>query len=676
MRLLSKVALGGSLASVATVGALVAGGVFATTATLLVTDPLAPRANADSLQKFDSCAALRDWYVGHGVDEVGPYGWSGPVMYALDDRAMDGAAPQAAAGEKSPSDSRASSNTGTNTQEADVDEPDVAKTDGHRVVRLVDQRILVISDVTGAEPRELGRMSLPVDMYGGELLLAGDHVLVSDAGVWGGPMPGGMAQGDVRMPYGTGGNGARILDVDISDATHPHVVHDDTYTGSLVSMRLYGDTVRLVTSTSRPELAWATPQHRAPGAQQGAPKMSEDEATRRNQALVRATTIDDWLPAVIDNLSPGSRTPLLACDDVYHPGSWSGGETTAVTTYDVREPQQRASVGVTADGQVVYSSADRLYVTSTKVDPIPWRGMNTPMPGPMDGPMEGPMTGPVNGAQAMPIRPQEITTQLHAFALDGTTTRYVGSGHVDGTVRDRWSLDEHDGRLRVAWSREGSGTITDTNGETRQHSRNGITIFSERDGALVPTGQISDLGIDENIQSVRWFDDLAVLVTFRQMDPLYTIDLTDQDHPREIGQLKIPGYSGYLHPIGGGLLLGLGVDATDEGHNLGSQAAVFDISDLAHPTRVSTQGFGAQSSLAALDDPRGFTWLPDRRTGLTTVTSWTSDRARLVALKVGTDGTLQAADLATDVGWNARTLPLDDGRVALVDDGLRIISVG
>src|SRR5215208_2973197 len=196
MRPQSKFALGGGI-----VGLLLIGTV-ATTATLVVTDPLAPKANADSLTRFDSCAALLDWYVEHGVKEVGPYGWNGPIMYAYDtvtgtpgmiDGDVAAAPPEAVAGSPADSakvDARSSSGTGTNTQEADVDEPDVAKTDGRRVVRLVDQRVVVISDVAGAEPRELGRVSLPIDAYGGELLLAGDHVLVSQAGgQWGGPMP-------------------------------------------------------------------------------------------------------------------------------------------------------------------------------------------------------------------------------------------------------------------------------------------------------------------------------------------------------------------------------------------------------------------------------------------------------------------------------------------------------
>jgi hypothetical protein len=317
----------------------------------------------------------------------------------------------------------------------------------------------------------------------------------------------------------------------------------------------------------------------------------------------------------------------------------------------VSTPTSRDSIGVTADGRVVYSSVDRLYVASTQFgDPGIWRGR----------------FGPTLERDDMPIQPQDVRTRLHAFALDGEETRYVGSGHVAGSVRDRWSLDEHDGRLRVAWTR------TSNRGATQ----NGITVLAERDGALVPTGTIDRLGIDENIQSVRWFDDLAVLVTFRQVDPLYTIDLSDQDRPRELGKLKIPGYSGYLHPIGDDLLLGLGIDATNQGQSLGAQAATFDIGDLTDPRRISTQGFGEQSSMPALDDPRGFTWLPDRRTGLTTVASWTTDRTRLVALEVGNDGALEARDLATDVGWNARTLPLDDGRVALVDEDLRVLDVG
>src|SRR3954454_12360605 len=280
MRTRSRVARGDRLFSVVTLGGLLFRGdlvvaTVATTAPLVVTDPLAPRASADSLERFDSCPALLRWYVDHAVKQVGPYGWNGPVLYGAVDDVAGSVAPMAAAApgaaEKS-TDARASSGTGTNTQEADVDEPDIAKTDGRRVVRLVDQRTVVITDVTGAQPREVGRVSLPTDLYGGELLLAGDHVLVSQTvGQWyrGGPMPmdapataDGVGSGRLVGPQG----GTRIGDNEIKDPAAPRVVHDDSYTGQQVSMRLYGSTVRLVTTTTGPQLAWATPEGR--GSQQ------------------------------------------------------------------------------------------------------------------------------------------------------------------------------------------------------------------------------------------------------------------------------------------------------------------------------------------------------------------------------------------------------------------------
>jgi uncharacterized secreted protein with C-terminal beta-propeller domain len=263
--------------------------------------------------------------------------------------------------------------------------------------------------------------------------------------------------------------------------------------------------------------------------------------------------------------------------------------------------------------------------------------------------------------------PNATTTDLHAFALDGLKTTYLASGSIDGTVRDRWSLDESDGYLRVAWSKQNRGT------------QNGITVLKEHDHTLQAVGTLDGLGVDEDIQSVRWFDDLAIVVTFRQIDPLYTIDLSDPNTPRKLGALKVPGYSGYLHPIGDDLLLGLGVDGDDWGRVGGAQAAVFDIKDLRHPVRVSRIGFGQYSHLDALEEPRAFTWLPDARTGLTVVENWNPvrtyddeadavDRFRVDALKVGPGGETESSTVAyLPHGWQPRILPLGHDRVAVVD---------
>ncbi len=645
MRRRGKVALGGGMVSAAAVGWMVAAGVFATTATLVVSDPLAPpaQAEADALTPFEGCSELLDWYVSHGVKDVGPYGWGGMVYptdgFVTRDLA-GGPVPLAAEGEVP------GSATGTNTQEQSVDEPDIAKTNGTLVVRVADgDRAVALVDVSGAEPRTVGTYRLPADGYNAQLLLVGDRVLVTqqvDGGYYGGGFRGGPAIEDRSMPFPYPGNegSVRVLDLDIADPSDPTLVRKDVYSGTLTSARQYGDTVRLVTTTGRPQLDWVTPTD----------ELTEKEATRRNQALVRATTIEDWLPSVRGD---GPSTPLLDCEDVFHPEAWSGAETVAVSTYAMADPGQRNAVGITATGQVVYSSGTRLYVASTEWELAEVRPLDTPSDSDPSG--------------RIAVGPPEVTTHLHAFALEDTATSYVGSGHVDGMLRDRWSLDEHDGRLRVAWS----------TADRRGRTNNGITVLAERDGVLVPTGTVTDLGRDENIQSVRWFDDLAIMVTFRQIDPLYTIDLTDQDNPRTLGELKIPGFSGYLHPVGDDLLLGLGVDATTTGRSLGAQAAVFDISDLRKPVRVSTAGFGAETALTAIDDPRGFTWLAGSRTGVTPVADWRTGRPTLKALEVSPGGQLRTRTLADlNLDWQSRTLELPGGRIAVLDlDRVRLITI-
>ena len=91
---------------------------------------------------------------------------------------------------------------------------------------------------------------------------------------------------------------------------------------------------------------------------------------------------------------------------------------------------------------------------------------------------------------------------------------------------------------------------------------------------------------------MRFVGDIGYVVTFRQIDPLYTIDLSTPERPRVLGELKIPGYSAYLHPIGDDLLLGIGQDATEEGRPTGTQVSVFDVSDLRRPTRLHRLALG------------------------------------------------------------------------------------
>ena len=508
-------------------------------------------------------------------------------------------------------------------QEAGVDEPDVAKTDGE-VVASVRGPALVVTDVSG-EPRELSRVPLPRGLVAAELLLVRDTVVVlGETGYFGQVPP------NVRIapPLPTGEGSTTVITIDISDPAAPRVEDRERYGGSLVSAREYDGTVRLVISTATPTLDFVEPNR----------DLSPAEAEQKNRQVVAGSDIEDWLPSVG---SGEDSSPLLSCTEVRHPDHRSGLGTLSVVTFDAASPANRSATAVTTAGELVYSSTERLYLATSTGG---WWGDPVPI-------------------ADVPSEPRPQRTQVHAFALEGAQTTYVGSGDVPGRVRDRWSFSEHDGHLRVA---------TALGEDFWSPRENAVVVLQEQGERLVEIGRVAGMGPREQIQSVRWFGDLAVLVTFRQVDPLYTVDLSDPTDPEVTGELKIPGFSGYLHPLGEQRLLGLGQDATLRGITTGAQAAVFDIGDLRAPARLDTVGFGSDTDLVATADPRAFTYLADHRTVLTPVQDYRTGRTRLAVLTIATDGSLTRTTTEPVGGfdaWSIRTLPLGEGRVALVSGG-------
>ena len=151
------------------------------------------------------------------------------------------------------------------------------------------------------------------------------------------------------------------------------------------------------------------------------------------------------------------------------------------------------------------------------------------------------------GAPPRRIAPQpDGRTHLYAFDLGDTSATYVGSGAVDGQVASSWSMDEQDGVLRVAV------------GAAYRSTANAVVLLRPESGRLVEVGRIDGLGPDQQIRSMRWLGDTAVMVTFRQVDPFYVLDLADPTRPQVLGALHLPGWSSYLHPVGPHLVLGLG----------------------------------------------------------------------------------------------------------------------
>ncbi len=262
------------------------------------------------------------------------------------------------------------------------------------------------------------------------------------------------------------------------------------------------------------------------------------------------------------------------------PGTYSGLDLLTVMTIDLdRGLYSVDRDAVIAGAQVVYASQTGIYIASQRYVP----SLDTP--------------------DDVPAR---MTTEIHRFdTSDAERTTYRSSGSVPGFVLNQFALSEDRGALRVATTEDPLWM----NGAQQQDSQSGVSVLRERGDKLVTVGRLGGLGKGERIYAVRFIGDAGYLVTFRQVDPLYTLDLSDQEHPKAVGELKVAGYSAYLHPIGDGLLIGVGQDASAQGIRQGPQVSLFDVSDPAAPKRLAQRVLGDQSASTTAEwDHHAFLW--------------------------------------------------------------------
>ena len=171
-------------------------------------------------------------------------------------------------------------------------------------------------------------------------------------------------------------------------------------------------------------------------------------------------------------------------------------------------------------------------------------------------------------------------TSIHRIHINGGAMNYTASGEVPGMVLNQFSMDEYEGYFRVA---------TTTYGETTQ---NNVYILNM---SLNITGSLTDLAQGETIYSARFMGGRGYLVTFKQVDPLFVIDLKDPYDPEVLGYLKVTGYSDYLHPYDETHIIGIGKETTDAGEFAwyqGVKISLFDVSDVSNPREISKLEIG------------------------------------------------------------------------------------
>jgi len=483
----------------------------------------------------------------------------------------------------------------TTIQEVGVDEADVVKNDGTYIYVLKNSEVRIVQAQPGASLSEVA--SVELDGYASALYLRGDQLIAINSGggafydgpVFFGPEPGIRPDvGDIDEPAAPPGStpgspgpdqdddtatdAARTQDgediavlpsidpyqsqtvvtvIDITDRTAPVITRTITLEGSLFDSRLIGGKLHMVLQE------WPSFPYEP---------LLEDELLAE-------------LPVYVDDGVAGSTGGLVAePTDFYRPADPSGVNLTTVATIDVDDESAGVqAIGVVGAAEELYASTTALYVAGTSVDAV--FGLFAPT--------------------------SEPSIDVHKIALTDAGPQYKGSGKVPGRPLDQYSFSEYNDYLRVA---------TTTNAFSfAGESSNNVYVLAEADGALSIVGRLEGLAPGEQIRSARFVGERGFLVTFVQVDPLFTIDLSDPTNPTVVGELKVPGFSTFILPISENELLTIGQDAepTDFGGAilLGVQLSIFDVSDFANPQLKDKVVLGLRGSYSeALNNPKALTW--------------------------------------------------------------------
>lgn len=535
-----------------------------------------------ALSAFDSCGALEQYIEDTAVLDMrtqlemskhGYYSWWGWGNRAVE---FDmNAAPTAAA------PSGPSAYTTTNTQVAGVDEADFVKNDGTRIFVISGGSLYVNRSWPADQLQTTAKV--PLEGWPTQMFLDGNTVVVFSQVYTPYPLADQRAAGFADCsPMWCGyyyGNTVKLTVIDVSDMAAPQVKAEFWQPGSYSNSRRVGSSVRLVMSDQfnyPADVKW-WPDYRAE-LYQDKELLSRaiDALIAQNEKAIRAQTIDKWLPHSFYRGADGQMVDVgYSCNEFHRTNTPAKLGLVSVATLDISPETVAANEGrptlnrlsLIAQTGEIFSSTDALYVASRHWWWWPEAG-------------------------------QDDYTYLHKLDIsDPTRAHYVASGGVHGHIVDQFSMDEHNGFFRVATTiaRRVPDTQNPQNIWGRMETTNRVSVLGERNGKLEVVGRSEDLATGERIFSSRFIGDKGYVVTFRQVDPLFTFDLSDPTNPKRVGELKIPGFSTYIHPVDANTLLTIGTYVPENQTNWRQrhlQLSLFDVSDFANPVQSYTQQVG------------------------------------------------------------------------------------
>jgi len=540
--------------------------------------------NTEQLPRFKNFEAMLEYMENTGLGYS--YGWRGggmPEAAMAEDgaQAPNGSKDSAAGGDESQSHGE------TNVQVEGIDEADVIKNDGRYLYFVAGNTLVIIDAIDPGNMTITAKVVLDDMSSFHEMYITGNHLtaigytyeeVMADATVSSDSdkdmMPG-------RYIPGKSYTFAKVYD--ISNKANPVLTREYKIEGSLLSSRVKDGNLYLITNK------WAYFYGYAEDAQ---PKAEEILPYRYDSTVSKDSTM----------ITPGEIS--------YLPNPVDNSFMT-ISVMDIDSGKAVKTDTVMGGGSTVYMSHNALYI----VKPVYYF-----FPGILE--VADVETSTATAGEDTPVEatvapePEEPKTAIYKYDLTGNTVKYAGMGEVKGDVLNQFSMDEFNGNFRIAT------TLWTNNGTV-----NNVFIL---DNNMNNTGSVENLAPGERIYSVRFSGNTGYVVTFRNMDPLFVLDLSNPSNPKVTGELKIPGFSNYLHPVGNGLLLGLGVDTKeiytkDENGNEivtgfqtgGLKLSLFDVRDPYNPKEIDTLVIGKQGSYSeAQYNHKAFTWWPEKNAAI------------------------------------------------------------
>jgi hypothetical protein len=487
-----------------------------------------------------------------------------------------------------------------------------------------------------------------------------------------------MPMDDAPSPSGTASSGPYVPFTKVTvltlNGTTPSITREVYFEGSYLDSRRVGTHVRTVFQGYQygPQLKTGFESQNGPNDY---PKTGSDMIARleqlrsENLVILEKSQLTDWLPNTFTKNAAAVSAQTVRCEDFYVPttGSTESG-LTEVASIDLANPgaapQETAIVG---RADVVYGNADTLYLTAHAWVEPPFVAMEqgdatgvvssppsagtagsvesgsdapTPAPEPAPPPSPEPAPGSQARARVRPLTEPAVSSSIltlpqsstHVHKFEFTTSpafpNYVASGTVVGSVKNQFSLDEREGVLRIATTEDRRYLTSDgkyasansappVNGAPppeRPATVNHLFTLAQNGVWLDKVGDVGELAPNERIFSSRFVGTRGYVVTFRQVDPLFVVDLANPSAPTLLAALKIPGFSEYMHPLGDHHLLTIGRDATPEGRVQGLQLQIFDVTDgrnplVKHKFTFSNSEYGSSE---AQYDHKAFTYFAEK----------------------------------------------------------------